>query len=526
LLLLVLLLAALSLSHAQSVDTIKPNPDAVQLRRVWSVTGGEFGGGRVGRGCSNLGDIFGIGRSAFFISSGDTNLTRIYIWDTATQRPRQMGLIPQHGTRSGRSKLVGDFLGNGRQLLCLPYGEYDSVTGHFFYFLDFFEVSADTILDQWVLRFSDTAMRPPTRINPSDWAAVDLDGDSADELILYMDGLWRNDVYEYHPEVWIFRGGPGFRLDSPTVVLRALEETDQNVRRMWVNDCDGDGRMDIITFGRYKGRIYKLYIYFGREDSPWSWTEPDRIMTFGSSDTEVADLDGNGTFDFLQPSPPGRVLIFRSRTGKSYRDRSLLVDDADNILYGGAHSIPVGVGYLSDSSREYEMLMLAGASPFYFLNGGQNGPDAFYEIATTTEPYVYTGADITGDGWDDLLTTYPQSNFNAGVVTLWAGGPYIPRDASMGVRWVSDGVKVEAIALWPNPAREVVHVAWRGDLTRPPRRLVVTGLDGRRVAEGSVAFGVGEMVWSCGGVPSGTYLCTMLDGNDRAIATSEVVVVR
>ena len=71
LLLFLLLLAAPStILHAQPVvEPITQNPNAVLLRRIWTITGSD--GNRVGDGCGPVGDINGDSISDFAVHFGE-----------------------------------------------------------------------------------------------------------------------------------------------------------------------------------------------------------------------------------------------------------------------------------------------------------------------------------------------------------------------------------------------------------------------------------------------------------------------
>jgi hypothetical protein len=71
----------------------------------------------------------------------------------------------------------------------------------------------------------------------------------------------------------------------------------------------------------------------------------------------------------------------------------------------------------------------------------------------------------------------------------------------------------DAITIRPNPATDVVHIAWRGDLSRTPARFEVYDLLGRLVAQGEAAAGRAR---SSGGVTGGraaSTSCTSLVGS-------------
>ena len=82
-----------------------------------------------------------------------------------------------------------------------------------------------------------------------------------------------------------------------------------------------------------------------------------------------------------------------------------------------------------------------------------------------------------------------------------------------------------ALTVWPLPAHDVVHIAWRGDLRRMPARYRVHDLLGRPVATGEVAPMRGELVWDCSALPPGAYLVALLDAHGATIATVRIVTV-
>jgi len=114
-------------------------------------------------------------------------------------------------------------------------------------------------------------------------------------------------------------------------------------------------------------------------------------------------------------------------------------------------------------------------------------------------------------------------NHKSGIAGILGGGPQIPRDPTMGVRAIAGEGHEQAVALWPNPMREELHIAWRGDLRRMPSRFVVYDMLGREVARGDVEPGRGAALWRCGDLPGGVYLLSIHDSSGVPIATARVV---
>ncbi|MEP7220983.1 MAG: T9SS type A sorting domain-containing protein, partial [Bacteroidota bacterium] len=168
------------------------------------------------------------------------------------------------------------------------------------------------------------------------------------------------------------------------------------------------------------------------------------------------------------------------------------------------------------------------------LGGGPNGPDASYDA-------YYGGAydgpvsgdnavgditrlgDINGDGWSDFLTYNYQYKFNGGIAIVVGGGPDIPRDPSLGVEAIAGEGHASAISIWPMPARDELHIAWRSDLTKMPSRFVVYDLLGREVANGSVESWRGEALWNCSTVSPGVYVLSIMDASGNLLHSVQVI---
>jgi hypothetical protein len=167
------------------------------------------------------------------------------------------------------------------------------------------------------------------------------------------------------------------------------------------------------------------------------------------------------------------------------------------------------------------------------FSGGSGGPD--HQYVARYQPgydgyadgrffgYVAPIPDCNGDGWPELINCNSAYGFNAGVAFILGGGPDIPRDASLGVEAVAGEGHSDAVTVWPNPLREDLHIAWRGDLRRMPERFVVHDMAGREIAHGEVEWWRGEAVWHCAGAGSGAYLLTVYDEHGTLISSARLL---
>jgi hypothetical protein len=294
----------------------------------------------------------------------------------------------------------------------------------------------------------------------------------------------------------------------------------------------------------------KLKLFFGDENSPWSWATrpPDRVIPLVNEATGLnlesipVDLDGDGIGDLF-----GRVggstrrgsYIYLSSAGKSARTRSFSLDDADIIFKSAQYLVGfLPLGYLNDSLRRYGMLDMGAGTQLAALSGGPHGPNGTYEAyyapgldGLYEDESIFNGAsgsvgDVTGDGWDDLLGSNSQYGafVHQGIALILAGGPYIPRDsATLSVRDVAIAGKPAALSLWPNPVRDELNIAWRGDLKQMPARFEVHDITGRLIASGTIESWRGQALWRCADLPSGAYMLCVFDQSNQSIATTEVI---
>ncbi|MDB5034086.1 MAG: repeat protein [Chlorobi bacterium] len=509
-------------AHAQ-VTTITKNPKATLLHRLW-LMGDKTGTGQwVGYGGGGLGDIFGTGRNAWGVCVGKTGEWQIFTYDSsATVNPPPRAVF--YG--ADRRPIVGDFYGTGHNVIGFSSGTKDSANNHYLH-VEFHRTDSNRI-DSLPSAVIDMQKTTGIRTFPDEIIGRDLDGDGADELLLYFAGTVSATKLDYDGQIWIYRGGPNFQVDSPTVILRDSERYGGRGRqKLYIGRIDGDDHIDLMTNSDYAGGIERQKIWWGRDGSPWNWSRPDTTIDFGIVWMAALDCDGDGILDWAVPGADS-LYLYRSGSGHDFRHRDLARSRADAAFFCPRHQIVDNLGPLNDASRRYDMLGFGGESPVdsygeeLALAGGPNGPDAMYDA-------YYGGAydgpvsgdnvindvaplgDINGDGWSDLLVYNFQYKFNGGIAIVVGGGPEIPRDPSLGIEAVAGEGYASAISLWPMPAHDELHIAWRGDLKKMPSSFVVHDLMGREIARGSVESWRGEALWNCAGVPPGVYMLSIFN---------------
>ncbi len=540
----VLLLLLMLGSVSAQVDPITADPGAKRLNPVWWIEGDRvIGGDRIGDGIGGIGDVFGTGKGAWAVHFGKLDEWRVYrAYDDS------LGTVPVWSlANSGPAPpypVLGDFWGSGRKAVGFASGSSEVVDRRtrYYYELHIFRTDSNRLDSAATVVLNTRLMTPPTQIFPEDVLAVDLDGDGADELIIPLGGAIRGTTLSTQGEIWIYRGGANFQVDTPTVILTDPEILVGPSKLAASGDFDGDGRMD-LAMAEYYGTsetIKRLYLFWGTDRlEDFGRPEHRRIIELGPGYPDAdygitaLDCDGDGITDLVMDrtwntSEPA-VYLFRSRTGKDARTRSYQMSDADGV-FPGYRNHRSG-GYLNDSTKRYAMLIVIanGFTPgdpsrMLAFSGGEHGPDHRYDAYNNYAfTHSYPAGDIDGDGWGDYIGgSYQYGTVNSGIAMLFFGGPYIPRDPTMGVEVVAGEGHAQAISVWPNPAREELHVAWRGDLRRSPRIFHVHDGGGRLVASGEVDASSGGALWRCGGAAAGVYIVSIQDAQGSLLASVTV----
>lgn len=525
---------------AQQVGTITADPNAQPLRKIWQVNGKPFiGGDHVGENVVGLGDIYGTGKGAWGVYYGTVRQSRIFRNDSAdiAKDTAAVQVFDSMGVA-----LSGDFWGTGHRAVGFARSDVDLTNPDLpIYYYKFLVHRTDSgriaTSPSAVLRTRN--MNPPRRLTmPNAMLAADLDGDGADELILAMGGIGLDTGVSKFPELWIYKGGAGFQLDSPTVIVRHPFYNGQVDIGAVVGDFDGDHHVDIAISRGNNGGGNHLTFYWGTGDIlAFADTNNRRVvnLTSGYPDAGIGitalDCDGDGVTDLatdLTYQQPRGTYLYRSGAGKNARTRSYRLDDAD-LVFDGA-PVHLNGGYLNDSSRRYEMLALGrleteppGRPPMTLFAGGDRGPDFAYDAYNNDAFGHLPIDDVDGDGWNDCMGWNGHYDHEGGIAVIYAGGPYIPGPKTSGVDVVAGEGHDRAIAIWPNPAMNELHIAWRGDLKNMPTRFAVYDLLGNDIAHGSVEPWRGAALWNCSAVAAGVYVLTISDDRGALIATKRIV---
>jgi hypothetical protein len=429
----VLLLLALS-DYSIAQENITASPKVVVLKRIWMLLGRydrSYNDQNIGMASGSVGDINGDGLGDFAVCSANPSQWSLYLGDSLGPK-----MTPYWTTAGGsiRPPISGDFWGTGHRavgfLRSMLVGS--SWAG---YELSLYRTDHGRIDDSAAARWRSWIGDGDTlglQIYVDQACASDLDNDGADDLIVSCYGLLANGQYDPYPQLWIFKGGPAFNLNTPTVILRLAVPRSDAMYSYPVNlgDIDGDGFIDIVTVNQPAHDQYTMNVYWGGRDRLASATLPDRTVAFPYEHLALLDADGDGIKDVAT----GGVLLYLSGRGKTARSRTYAASDADLVFNGVESTYGYGLtagGYMNDKRYESLMVLAKGwdsnLPALHLLTGGPNGPDRWYDgvvaIGESGLRFRSSIGDVNGDGWDDFLC----SGFDRfGVAFVIAGGPYVP----------------------------------------------------------------------------------------------------
>lgn len=534
-------------AHAQSTDRIEPrnNPDPARWRKVWQQ-----------RETTDFHYLLTIGRCPDFDGDGIREFSVGTLWYNDSGKLTDGEYVYRGGPKLSNSPMFlieglsirtwGDFRGDGDTCLVMERKITDTVAGTEPGALDDFSIfslhhyGAHGIDSLPIATLDSRRYTPRVGLVSASCHAVDLDHDGADELIIVGYRVYRGGAYEGAAEIWIYHGGPDFNLESPGMILR--DDRDNNnpsYSYVIVDRWDADSLPDIALGNRYDQDTAITCKFWLSGLEPWTqWRTAHRQIDGISLRDEyyADDFDGDGLLDIAfsaTDASDGRVRLYRSGAKGPLPFRSLAVDSSDATYSHEGSELRVFVaGYAGDSAHRYASLGIWDYAPnrkeprdIWFFAGGPNGPDRFYDAAWPGIIFntAYPLGDVTGDGWDDMAVIEPLA-IPITKCSVYAGGPYIPDDVTaVGLREVGAEGKSDAVSAWPNPVRDVLHIAWRGDLPRTPSRIVVHDLLGRTVEAGAVDRRTGQIVWHCDGVPPGVYVVGLYGLDGRHIASMRVV---
>jgi hypothetical protein len=509
-------------------DTISRNPKCVQLRTIWKLEG-EVPHAQVGNSFGSVGDVNGDGLGDFAVLSAIPFQWRVFYGSSDTISTSPVWTFDS--ASMDYPPIVGDFYGTGHNVVGFTVRRAIGPTQTPYNFLHLFRTDSSYLAAEpsivWpMVSWQDTTQRA----FGDDFIAADLDEDGDDELIYAARSVTGQGS---HGRIWIYNGGPDFQMDTPDVVIND-PLPDNDFYRLHVGDIDGNGRVDLMSV-KSQNEFVIWAFYWGKNGWPTAGRQPDRSVdkgvrqTFdGSTSPHLADVDGDNIMDIVVYV----ARIWRSGSGKDPHTRSWTNADADIYLRSAGGTFGPGgrPGYLN--SKQYEMVATAWAPGKVYFSGGPNGPDRDYDAIFYPGNAGLDGpvgearrlGDVNGDGWDDAITgegLYPDRWWESGITMIIAGGPYIPNDEpTVSVQEVALENHTDALSLWPNPVREKLNIAWRGDLARMPRRFEIRNMLGQLVTQGTVPDGDGAALWNCREQPAGPYLLSVYSDNDVLVATT------
>jgi hypothetical protein len=240
---------------------------------------------------------------------------------------------------------------------------------------------------------------------------LDFDGDGISDVLMSRLGV-----------VELYLSSLSSTSDYPISVTKSTNGSAYFASQLAVGDFDNDGFDDIVTDDPFAkgvagaGNGGSIYIYYGRDDSAsgspwWSNAAPDNdhpsiqadVVLLGQGNHYVGyaalaleNVDGVAGDELIFPIPFPTCAIYGITGG----DRSVFTNTTMNLVSSGA-----GAGEIA---------------PNFIINGYEDGGSTNINFGA-----AITGADVNGDGVDELIFSDSQFGHSPGTYANAKGEVYV-----------------------------------------------------------------------------------------------------
>jgi len=374
----------------------------------------------------------------------------------------------------------------------------------------------------------------------------DVNKDGKPDLIVGSDGYYQGSDGTLRSRLSYYKntgttGGPAFTLQTKDYL--ALSSYSFKGIAPAIGDIDGDGRADMVL-GHVDGTLSYLKNTATSDTAAPNWSMTQVALTdedgtvinvVGHSAPLIYDVDLDGKKDLIVGNVLGTLVYYQNVATTPGAIKLRLVTKtlghvkADSNSSYGIMSAPF-IGRIDSTSTEY-LLVGAYSGNVYQYTGFQtgdtsatytlvNGPlrylDTFYSMYNHMgSSYGYYGGhratitvgDIAGDGSLVALV----GNNKGGLMA------YKLRVYTLSVLSHVDAGTVEPtghIAVFPNPAKDVLNVSWSGIL-QPEVQVTVINMAGQTLYSSMAGSAANSLTVPLGMLPSGMYVCLVQSGVNR-----------
>jgi hypothetical protein len=365
----------------------------------------------------------------------------------------------------------------------------------------------------------------------------DYDRDGKPDLFIGSDGYYQSNgtfksYLSYYRNTSTASGSP--ELTEQTRDFLGLGSQNLQGAAPAFGDLNNDGKDD-LAIGLNDGTIL-LYLNTAVSNSMqpvWVAASTPKVMFANGTKTVdvgsyaapfIYDIDKDGKPDLLCGSQTGHLYFYKNvSTTPGQLDLDSITNKlgAIKISDGGnfySYSTPF-IGKIDNSGKNY-MLIGSVSGTIYNYDGFQAGStavpytriDSGYQGIRAGERAAVTVADVDGDGKYEM------------VVGNTLGGVKMYRQTSVGISKGDRQSGDRSVKVYPNPAKDVVNIAWEPTFAQSDVRITITSVTGQVLAVYVVPVNQTSLQIKTEELPAGVYYCNVQSGLRRS--ASPIVIVR
>ncbi|MBS1771859.1 MAG: T9SS type A sorting domain-containing protein [Bacteroidetes bacterium] len=293
-------------------------------------------------------------------------------------------------------------------------------------------------------------------------------------------------------------------------------------------DLDNDGKDDMVI-GRNDGNMTFFKNNAGSATIQPVWqmqlTLNDQYGTLDVGDYAtpfIYDIDSDGRKDLVSGSMYGKLFYYKNVTPTS---GSVTLNKVTDTL--GGISIDEGgnffmytapfIGRIDNTGKDYLLLGTKNGAIYRFDGISAHNPTLHYNRLDSNYNLINTGdrprpfvADLNGDGFYEMaigntsggIFLYKQI-FNVEVKNVFAGN--------------------NNITVYPNPAKDVINVEWKGNFNDGDVHVSLISVTGQKLYESTVTGTNTQVKIDASGITPGVYYCIVQSGGNKSVAPVTII---
>lgn len=357
----------------------------------------------------------------------------------------------------------------------------------------------------------------------------DYNKDGKLDLFIGSDGYFKNGSLRSRITYYENNSTPGApSLDLKNNTFLGLDTLEGAALAM--GDLDEDGKDDLVI-GRSDGTLLFYSNHAASNTVQPVWQLSQFMMTGNANDTidvgnyaapVIYDIDKDGKNDLIIGCQVGYLYYYKNvNTTAGTVNLQKVTDKLGNVKANpktqfAGFSTPY-IGKMDNTGTDY-LLLGSDIGELYRYDGFQNGNvttaytriDTAYSRIVTGRRLAPTVGDIDGDGKYEMI-----------IGNLLGGVSLYKQIFNVGMEEVANAAA--KINLYPNPARDIVHMTWDEEFGNEELTIQIVNVAGSKMLQSTVNGGDKRADISITGLSSGMYYCILSSPDKKVVLKMSVI---